>query len=113
MTWRTTGVNADELAEGAMRGTTVGASPIVLARVAGTVVAVDGSCPHIGGELADGTVELGKLICPLHGATFDLLTGAVRADPFGVVPPEGGTGPLTVYPVRIAGGTVEVDLPEV
>ncbi|HTT16456.1 MAG TPA: Rieske 2Fe-2S domain-containing protein [Thermoplasmata archaeon] len=110
MTWRRTGVPEAELAENAPRGVALGDVPIVLVRAAGAVRAVQGSCPHIGGDLADGTVDLGKLSCPLHGATFDLATGAVRADPFGVAPPEGAVEPLRVYPVRVADGEVEVDL---
>ncbi len=104
---------AGELKEGELRGTAVGATPVVLVLAAGGVRALAGACPHIGGDLADGTLELGKLTCPLHGAVFDVLTGAVRADPFGVVPPEGGVEPVPVYGVRVVDGTVEVDLPEV
>lgn len=111
MTWQRTGVKAEAVAEGGLVGTTVGARSIVLSRVAGQLRAVDGICPHIGGELADGSVEEGRITCPLHGATFDLVSGAVRADPFGVAPPEGGVGPVSVIPVRLADGEVEVDLP--
>ena len=112
MSWRATGVKATEVAEGTVRGTAAGARPIVLVRVAGAVHALDGACPHIGGDLADGALELGKITCPLHGATFDAATGAVRADPFGVAPPEGAVEPLRTYPVRVADGEVEVDIPD-
>jgi nitrite reductase/ring-hydroxylating ferredoxin subunit len=35
------------------------------------------SCPHRGGVLRLGTIDAqqGTLTCPLHQATFDLLTG--------------------------------------
>ena len=112
MVWQATGVSLLELRENVPRGTTIGARPIVLVRVGDVVRALDGACPHIGGDLADGTVELGKLTCPLHGATFDVETGAVRADPFGVAPPEGAVDPVTTFPVRVAEGRVEVDVPE-
>jgi len=110
MTWRPTGVKESDLAEGQLRGVVVGSTPVVLVRSAGAVRALQGACPHIGGELADGTVDAGKLVCPLHGATFDIESGAVRADPFGVSPPEGGVEPATVYATRISDGQVEVDL---
>lgn len=110
MSWRRTGVREAEVVENAPKGTTVGDAPVVLVRLGAELRAIQGACPHIGGDLADGTVELGKIVCPLHGATFDLASGAVRADPFGVVPPEGAVGPLTMYPVRVADGEVEVDL---
>jgi len=110
MTWQRTGVKYVDLAEGAVRGAVVGTTAVVLVRAAGAVRAFQGACPHLGGDLADGAVEAGKLVCPLHGATFDLETGAVRADPFGVSPPEGGVEPLAVYPTRVTDGEVEVDL---
>ncbi len=110
MTWTRTGVRADELREEAPRGVTIGERAVVLLRQDGRVLAVEGACPHLGGDLADGTVERGQLTCPLHGAVFDVATGEVRADPFGLVPPEGGVGPLAVYPARVVGTEVEVDL---
>ena len=112
MAWQATGVAADELADNQLRGTVVGNRSILLVRLAGAIYATDGVCPHIGGDLADGTLELGKLTCPLHGATFDVETGAVRADPFGTTPPEGGVEPLPTFPVRLVDGRVEVDLPD-
>ncbi len=111
MSWQRTGIRAEAIAEGALVAATVGAHSLVLSRVAGEIRAADGVCPHIGGDLADGSMEEGRLTCPLHGATFDFVTGAVRADPFGVAPPEGGVEPLPVFPVRTTDGEVEVDLP--
>lgn len=110
MTWRATGVRAEDLPESAPRGVVLGDQPVLLVRVAGELRATQGACPHIGGELADGTVESGRITCPLHGAVFDLTDGSVRADPFGVSPPEGAVEPLTLYPVRVVDGLVEVDL---
>jgi nitrite reductase/ring-hydroxylating ferredoxin subunit len=64
--------------------------------------AVSALCPHEDGPLADGWVERGAVICPWHGFDFDLATGRSAAAPrLGV----------TVYPVRVRGGDVEVDLP--
>jgi nitrite reductase (NADH) small subunit len=41
----------------------------------GTVCAVQASCPHRGGPLADGLTGGSTVICPLHAWKFDLLTG--------------------------------------
>jgi nitrite reductase/ring-hydroxylating ferredoxin subunit len=60
------------------------------------------SCPHEDGPLADGWVESGAAICPWHGYDFDLETGHCGAVP-GLA--------VTVYPVRVVGDTVEVELP--
>jgi apoptosis-inducing factor 3 len=110
MTWTGTGLRSDELRENDLRGVVLGERPVVVVRVGGELRAVQGSCPHIGGDLADGSLDEGRITCPLHAATYDLATGAVLADPFGVSPPEGAVEPLPVYPVRVTDGEVEVDL---
>ena len=59
-------------------------------------------CPHEDGPLADGWIEAGAVVCPWHGFDFDLATGLCRVDPDLAVP---------VYPTRLQGDGVEVDLP--
>jgi nitrite reductase (NADH) small subunit len=41
----------------------------------GDLFATQADCPHRGGPLADGLTGAGKVVCPLHGMTFDLATG--------------------------------------
>jgi nitrite reductase (NADH) small subunit len=41
----------------------------------GTLRALDAVCPHRGGPLADGLIDGGVVVCPLHGHTYDLTTG--------------------------------------
>ena len=89
----------------------VGPRSVLLARLGSAVFATESICPHIGGLLADGALAGPRLSCPEHGAVFDVTTGKVIADPFGVEPPEGGVDPLTTYPTRVVGGMIEVDLP--
>ncbi|MFN8123007.1 MAG: glutamate synthase-related protein [Thermoleophilia bacterium] len=64
------------------------------------VFAIGNECPHRGGQLADGRVEGGRAICPLHAWDFDLLTGISPYDPRDRVP---------AYPARVVDGVVEVD----
>jgi nitrite reductase/ring-hydroxylating ferredoxin subunit len=59
-------------------------------------------CPHEDGPLSEGWLEGDAVICPWHGFDFDLATGACRVDPDLAVP---------VYPARVRGEQVEVDLP--
>jgi nitrite reductase (NADH) small subunit len=44
---------------------------------------IPASCPHRGGKLVYGTIQLDRaqVICPLHYATFDLITGKRLAGP--------------------------------
>ena len=48
---------------------------IALFFVKGKVYAIDNTCPHEGGSLSEGDVQDEKVICPLHGWTFNVCTG--------------------------------------
>lgn len=41
----------------------------------GEVRAVQATCPHRGGPLADGMIGRGQVVCPLHAFKFDLTGG--------------------------------------
>jgi 3-phenylpropionate/trans-cinnamate dioxygenase ferredoxin subunit len=43
--------------------------------VGGKFYALNNVCPHVGGSLADGTLNGDKITCLKHGAQFDLKTG--------------------------------------
>ena len=60
----------------------------------GQVFAVQASCPHKGGPLADGLLGEATIVCPLHASKFDLTTGASLGGP-------AGSCSLKVYPARL------------
>lgn len=62
--------------------------------------AIEDVCTHDGGELAIGEVDGHEIICPRHGARFDLTTGAVTAPP--------AYEAVAVLPVRIDGDWLQV-----
>jgi 3-phenylpropionate/trans-cinnamate dioxygenase ferredoxin subunit len=74
---------------------------LVLARDGGAVYAFQGTCPHEKADLAQGRIEGGRLICPRHLASFDLVDG------------EASRGwkldALKLYPVRVEDGAIAVD----
>ena len=111
MTWKPTGVPAATVRPGTTREVMVGATPVLLARVGPLLFAIDAVCPHLGGLLADGTLAGRRLTCPLHAAVFDVGTGTVLVDPFGIEPPQGMLAPVSSYPTRTEGGMVDIDLP--
>ncbi len=65
----------DELGEGSLREVFVDGRSVALALVDGTVHALDGTCPHAGGPLAEGRLDGSTLSCPMHGWSFDVVTG--------------------------------------
>ncbi|MDQ7052858.1 MAG: bifunctional 3-phenylpropionate/cinnamic acid dioxygenase ferredoxin subunit [candidate division KSB1 bacterium] len=48
---------------------------IAIFHVDGRFYAIDDTCSHEDASLAAGTVEGTEVMCPLHGARFDLRTG--------------------------------------
>lgn len=42
----------------------------------GSLRALGAVCPHRGGPLADGLLDDRVVVCPLHGFTYDLTSGA-------------------------------------
>jgi 3-phenylpropionate/trans-cinnamate dioxygenase ferredoxin subunit len=69
--------SATELATGQRKLAVVDGRSIVLFNVAGTIHAVDNSCPHNGASLASGQLDGPILQCPAHGLRFDLRTGCM------------------------------------
>jgi apoptosis-inducing factor 3 len=111
MPWRSTGVALATLPAGGKQEVLIEGAAVLLVRLGPTVFALDGICTHQGGLLVDGTVEDERLTCPLHGATFDIPTGAVLMDPDGVTPPQGAATALPRYPTKVEGGIISVELP--
>jgi 3-phenylpropionate/trans-cinnamate dioxygenase ferredoxin subunit len=74
--------------------------PLVLCHTADGWFAVEDACPHADARLHEGRLRRGRLVCPLHGAAFDVRDGRHI----------GGTlaRSLTCRPVRVVDGQVEV-----
>ena len=64
-----------DLREGEPKALMSGGRNLALVRVADTVHAFDGICPHRGASLGEGFLNDGCLVCPWHGWQFDLQTG--------------------------------------
>jgi nitrite reductase (NADH) small subunit len=54
---------------------------ICVANVDNAICVLDGTCPHEGGPLGEGSIEGGKIVCPWHAYAFDPRTGANDEDP--------------------------------
>ena len=66
---------------GLVREFLVGGRALCVANVDGAVCVLDGTCPHEGGPLGEGTIEGGRVVCPWHAYAFDLHTGEAENDP--------------------------------
>lgn len=70
----------NELADERVKTVTAGNKTLCLVHYQGEYSAMDNHCPHQGGPLGEGSIELGVegkcwLRCPWHGWDFDPLTG--------------------------------------
>ena len=67
----------DEIPIGEGRAFAVDGAEIAVFRLRdGSLRALAAVCPHRGGPLADGLMDGRVVVCPLHGHTYDLTTGA-------------------------------------
>lgn len=75
---------------------------LVLARTGDRVHALHDQCSHEEFPLSDGEIDGNQVVCLLHGARFDLETGAARALP--------AVRPVRVYECRVEGDEIQVRL---
>lgn len=93
---------ADEIADGEVKTFQVEAYRVALARANGQLYAVQDLCSHDDGPLGDGDLEEYAIVCPRHGAKFDIRTGAVLAMP--------AAAPIETFPVMEKDGRIHVAL---
>jgi nitrite reductase (NADH) small subunit len=79
---------------------TVDGIELVLGRDGDRYFATQRRCIHRGGDLADGIVSRGHLICPQHAWRFSTVTGCNA---------EASEFCLVTYPVRVVGEQIEID----
>ena len=77
---------------------------IAVFRLEGAFYAIEDICTHDGGPLAEGEIEDDQVICPRHGARFDIKTGAALTLP--------AVTPVESYPVRVEGNELYIGLPD-
>jgi 3-phenylpropionate/trans-cinnamate dioxygenase ferredoxin subunit len=74
---------------------------VLVCNVDGALYAVEDQCTHDGGALDQGELEECRIMCPRHGAYFDVTTGAALTLPAVI--------PLETYAVRVDGDDVFID----
>lgn len=78
--------------------------PIVVFNIGGKLYAIGDVCSHDNGPLGEGEIDGFEVICPRHGARFDVRTGEVRSLPAIV--------DIPAYPVRVVDGEIEIGVPK-
>jgi nitrite reductase (NADH) small subunit len=89
----------EEIPVGEGRTYSIGDHQVAVFRLRdGTLRATQARCPHAGGPLADGQVDLARVLCPLHARAFAFGDGGCA---------EGER--IRIYEVRDEDGTVVVE----
>jgi 3-phenylpropionate/trans-cinnamate dioxygenase ferredoxin subunit len=103
--------DTSELAPGQMKRAQVEGQDILLANVDGNYYAVADRCTHRGGSLCDGSLASAIVVCPRHGARFDVRTGEAVAGPK-ILLFEKSVKNLLSFQVLIDGTRVFVGVPD-
>lgn len=90
-----------EIAPGTTRRVEVDSVEVLLCNVDGAIYAIEDVCTHDGGPLDQGQLEGDHVVCPRHGATFDVRTGDALTLP--------AVMPLMTYEVSVEGDDIYVD----
>ncbi len=92
--------SVSDIPPGDMMSVRVGTEEVLLVNLGGNLHACDDICTHAYANLSEGDLEEGELVCPLHGAVFDVVSGSP------VTPP--ATEALRKFAIRVEGDDVLV-----
>lgn len=70
-----------DIPEGQMRSFEIGYDRIVVCHTAKGFFALADECSHDSGPISEGKISGDEIVCPRHGARFNVLTGDVTAPP--------------------------------
>jgi nitrite reductase/ring-hydroxylating ferredoxin subunit len=91
----------DEVRAGDVIAVTAGDVEIALGRDGERLFAVQRNCLHQGGDLANGIVARGHLVCPHHGWRFSTTTGCLDT---------ASNVCLVRYALRVTGDQIEIEV---
>ncbi len=96
----TTVASVTDFAPGDYRTLDIDGTHVIVFNVDGAFYALEDVCTHDGSCLHGGAIEGCEIVCPHHGARFDIRTGAALTAP--------AYEPAAVLPTRTVDGEVQV-----
>lgn len=76
---------------------------VLIGRTDDGLFAINDRCTHQAALLSNGRIRRGMIMCPLHGARFELASGTCVG---------GAYRDLRTFPLRIESGFIEVCIPD-
>ena len=95
-------VALSEVPIGKMHACAAGDREILVCRTKQGIYAVDNICTHAYARLNEGRLRGTRLICPLHGASFDVRDGRVLGAP--------AAAPLLTHAVNVTDDCIEISI---
>jgi 3-phenylpropionate/trans-cinnamate dioxygenase ferredoxin subunit len=94
--------STSDIPAGTMKAIEVGHNRILVCNLEGTFYAIADECTHDSAPISTGRLFKEQVVCPRHGARFNVKTGAVEAPPAIV--------PVETFEVRLDGDEILVAL---
>lgn len=95
-------IKAKNISEGSVKSVIIEGKKIAVANINGNFYAFADECSHRQCSLSDGFLAGSQIICPCHGAGFDVVSGRVLNGP--------ATEPIKTYAVKTAGENILVEI---
>jgi 3-phenylpropionate/trans-cinnamate dioxygenase ferredoxin subunit len=92
---------ADEIAPGEKKIFEADGILVVVVNLDGEYYCLEDVCTHDGGPLGEGALDDGQIVCPRHGAHFDVRTGDALTLP--------AFEPVPTYEVTVENGDLLVE----
>lgn len=101
-----------DIPKGSMKGLIVKDKQILVANVDGIFYAVDAICPHMNGYLPSGNLEKNEVVCPVHRARYDVITGKLvkNVDLLVKMATGHGSKDLQTYLVKVEADDILIDI---
>lgn len=97
-------MRAEDVPASGLASVMLGGWRVLIARVGQGFEAINDRCTHAASALSTGRLRHGVIMCPLHGARFDLASGKCIGGTFRAV---------RSFPVRLADdGWIEIAVPD-
>ncbi|NIO00810.1 MAG: Rieske 2Fe-2S domain-containing protein [Candidatus Latescibacteria bacterium] len=96
-----------DIPEDTIQGFEIEGEMVLIANVGGQLHAISDTCSHEEALLSEGEFdpETCEVMCPLHGAAFDVRTGEVLSPP--------AMTHVASYPISIEGDDVYIEIEDV
>jgi 3-phenylpropionate/trans-cinnamate dioxygenase ferredoxin subunit len=94
--------SVDDIPEGAFRAYEINFTRLVIAHTDEGFFAFADECSHDSEPFGRGELTDHEIVCPRHGARFDIRTGAIKAPP--------AVAPIDTYEIKLEGNDILVKL---